>query len=266
MDLLYVVLTDHQPDYVIMFAMMLRSIRRYTAAPYAFDLLVVTHPECVPGIRRRVPELRAFRHDFLLRPSTSSDVERALFMKADVFDYEAIGRYRAALLLDVDIIVQGDLNRLFSEFRGRDGILHAPTEQNASHDSILWSLLRYGREDIERFCRRDIRPFNVGTMMFAVGPRMRRHHQRLRRLIADVVTRRSRRFYEQSVYNHCFNSALASDTSFLTRRVVLFPHADTYYSHATFVHFTGFGEHARKRRQMAAYLRLLARRQHPPCP
>lgn len=253
-------LTDHMPDYFHMFSMMLRSIQRFTPAPYAFDVLVITHADCVP--RRTAPELRAFHHDFLLRPRPEG-LEGLMFMKADVFEYSGIDRYDKVLMLDVDVIAQGDLNALFAAFRPRAGVLYAPTEQNASHHMYFWSLMRYSRDDIARFCRRDIRPFNAGTMMFAVGPRMRRHHTRLRQLWAQTPAS-VRRLNEQSFYNHYFNSALASDTAFLTPRVVLFPHADTYYSQATFVHFTGLGEHARKRRQMARYLGILARQQHPP--
>jgi lipopolysaccharide biosynthesis glycosyltransferase len=186
------------------------------------------------------------------------DLYDALKLKANIFDYPNINNYKKVLFMDVDIIVQNDIAKLFNDFKPKDGILYALHEQNGTHFTKFWSLLKYTREDIKNFYKKNIISFNVGTMLFGVTTKMRIHHENLKKFIKTTESP----FYEQSLYNYYFNKAFAIDTDFFQNKVVIFPVSGAYYMHPTFVHFAGIGDYLNKTIQMTNYLKILLKNKH----
>jgi lipopolysaccharide biosynthesis glycosyltransferase len=255
-NLVYFILT-YKTEYIPLFSMLLESICKYSCDKPNFDILIITHDVLVPMINE-IKNLKKFRHDFMILPEPP-DLYSALMLKANIFDYPKINNYNKVLFIDVDIIVQNDINRLFDEFKPKDGVMYAVHEQNGTHFHKFWSLMKYTNEDIKKFMERGIISFNVGTMMFAVTPKMKEHHTQLRKLMKNS---RLIHFYEQGFYNHYFNKALASDTDYLQNKVVIFPISGTYYPHPTFVHFAGIGQYEMKTREMTKYLKVLSQKKH----
>jgi lipopolysaccharide biosynthesis glycosyltransferase len=234
--------------------MLLDSIYKYSKIN--FDILIMTHESLIPEIRL-IKQLTHFNYEFMIFPD-QKDLYNALKLKANIFDYPKINQYKKVLFMDVDIIVQNDISRLFDEFKPKDGILYALHEQNGTHFTKFWSLLNYTREDIKDFYKRGIISFNVGTMMFSVTKKMRMHHENLKNLIKTVNSP----FYEQSLYNYYFNKAFAIDTNFFQNKVVIFPVSGAYYMHPTFVHFAGIGNYPMKTIEMTKYSKILSQKKH----
>jgi len=249
-------LLTYKEQYVKLFEILLKSISKYSNKQPNFDIVIITHDRLIKPIKK-IKYLGNYTYDFMTFPEPK-DLYEALKVKANFFDYPKIDQYKKALFFDVDIIVQNDLNKLFDEFNPKDGILYALHEQNGSHYHKFWSLLKYTPAELKTFYEKKIITFNVGTMMFAITPKMRKHFENLKHL---VNTEKSP-FYEQSFFNHYFNKAQAIDTDFFQNKVVIFPIGDAYYAHPTFIHFAGIGQYEIKTEQMGKYLQILSKNKH----
>lgn len=254
-NLVFFLLT-YKEQYVDLFKLLLKSMDKYSNDKPNFDIVIITHERLVKSIKK-ITYLKKYTYDFMLFDEPN-DLYEALKVKARLYDYEHISTYKKALFIDVDIIVQNDINKLFDEFNPKEGILYALHEQNGSHYNKFWSLLKYSKEDLKMFYEKKIITFNVGTMMFGISPKMHKHFDNLKIL---VNTEKSP-FYEQSFFNHYFNKSNAIDTNYFQNKVVIFPIIDAYYAHPTFIHFAGIGEYEMKNEQMGKYLEILAKNKH----
>lgn len=256
-NLVYFILT-YKHQYIPLFSMLLEGICKYNNSKVNFDIMIITHQSLLPMIKS-IKYLSEFNYEFMLVPDTD-DLYTALKYKANIFDYPNIFKYDKVLFLDVDIIVQNSISKLFDEFKPKDGILYAIHEQNGTHYHRFWSLIKYSKDDIKIFNKKGIVTFNSGTMMFKVSPKMEEHFRNLKKLIATSKVKNS--FYDQSYFNHYFNKNLSIDTDYLQNKIVIFPISNTYYPYPTFLHFAGIGNYAMKTEEMSKYLKLLTQKKH----
>lgn len=255
-NLLYFILTyDHH--YVDMLDMLLKSILLYSKIN--FDILIITNERLAPKIDA-IKSLKKFKYYYHIVPVVDNLYD-ALKYKSSIFDFEYINNYDRILFSDVDIIVQNDISILFDSKKTKlmKGVLYAPHESNGTHLHKFWSLMKYSKDELKYFNREGIQSFNVGTMLFMNCKEMRTHFENLNKM---MKTSKLPHFYEQSFFNHYFNLKNASDTKLLTDKVVIFPIANTYYSHPIFVHFAGIGMYEYKIAAMTEYLKLLKKNKH----
>lgn len=253
-NLIYFILTFNE-NYVPLFSMLLQSLLKYSSVN--FDILIITNNTLLPKIKALRP-LSRFQHDFHIVPEVET-LDKALQYKATVFDYPKLYSYDKIMYMDVDIIVQNDVACVFDELKPEDGILYGSKEQNGTHCHGYWSLMKYRHADIVKFMKNDILPFNVGVLMFKPTKKMQDMFSDVHKMMR---THRGKHFFEQSFFNHYFNKKLASDVSFLSSKITIFPIDKTYYPHPTFMHFAGIGQYENKKKLMKAYLQILVRMNH----
>jgi hypothetical protein len=163
---------------------------------------------------------------------------QACMRKIEVFDWKGIAECAAALYLDCDVVVTGDvvariLRPTAAETGAQQGQLRVRTERYP-HTNGWFSLPGgYTPEQCASMDADGVRPFNCGQFAFApLADGMQERFAAVRRLVKGHV---GEHFYEQSFMNHLFNLQRATDNgALLDAQVVLF--ARTLLAGATLHH------------------------------
>ena len=96
----------HNSDYVSCLKLLLESIQTYSTVDA--DILIMTSADIEPSIRSL-----GFPVKYMILDAQSTPHEAAC-MRLDIFNYEHIQSYEKVLYLDTDIVIQGDLQALFT--------------------------------------------------------------------------------------------------------------------------------------------------------
>jgi hypothetical protein len=166
-----------------------------------FDLLFITDKETHAEIKK-IDELKHFNVDYLIRPIINDPVDASM-QKLKIYEYKKIDEYGQILFLDLDILVVGNVSKIFEE-RTRPNIFYsgANSVEQQIHATVYHRLIPYSEKELENFRRKAIFPFNAGQFFFKNTSTMRRHFDNINNFIS---TWDGEYFFEQSFLNCYFN-------------------------------------------------------------
>lgn len=136
--------------------------------------------------------------------------------KIEIFSYDSIGDYEKILYLDSDIVILGDVSKLFENQLKRD-VLYA--KKDADFDSLktyMHGLCLFGEEDLRRFAALGQHPFCAGHFLFENTKENRRHFESVLKMMR---TWEGSFFFEQSFLNHYFQTNGRYDLSLLDEEI-----------------------------------------------
>lgn len=205
-----------------------------------FDLLFISDKKTANQIKK-LKNLEGYSVDYFTMPTTKDPVEASM-RKLKIFNYKNIDNYKNILFLDLDILVIGDLSKVFEE-RTLPNVFYGSAEKftHELHKAIFYRLVEYSKNELERFAKNDIFAFNAGQFFFKNTSTMRKHFENLNKLI-DVWE--GEYFFEQGFLN-CYFNVLALSNVFKFKEQFRFVSINEgeidrkFNSEAVFVHFMG---------------------------
>lgn len=205
-----------------------------------FDLLFIAEKDTAKEINK-LKSLEGFNVDYFILPKTKDPVEASM-RKLKIYDYKKIDQYKNILFLDLDIIVIGNLSKIFEE-RTIPNIFYSGT-QRCSHDlhkSVYHRLIEYNNEELERFAKNDTFAFNAGQFFFKNTSTMRKHFENINKMANNWE---GEYFFEQSFLN-CYFNVLGLSNVFKFKEQFRFVAINegemnnVFNSEAVFAHFMG---------------------------
>jgi len=258
-DLLYVLVNYNTEHYLGMFRVFLESLTTFSDCS-KFELLIICDRFAHADIRGYA-QLSAFAKVHFMKVPVDKDLKAALLRKMDVAKFKGFLEYDRVMYSDIDIIVQGDLSKVFAMAGAMEpGKLYATEEGEV--DGQYWTLNAYKNSDINALKKENVKSFNSGFFMFRPTPAMAEHLTNVKKLGRSYVVKKY--FYDQSVLNYYFNIRRLSVTSKKLKSIyVMFPDEKTYYSKAILLHIAGIGRYAEKSKVMRNYYELILRTRNP---
>lgn len=254
-DLLYVLVNYNTEHYLGMFRVFLESLTRFSDCS-KFELLVICDKVAHAAIKGYA-QLGAFKAVHFLKVPVDKDLKQALLRKMDVVKFPGFLEYDRVMYTDIDIIVQGDLSKVFGMAGAMEpGKLYATEEGEI--DGQYWTLNAYKNSDINALKKEHVKSFNSGFYMFRPSEAIREHFVAVKKLGRSYVDKKY--FYDQSVLNYYFNMRRLSVTSEKLKSIyVMFPDEKRYYPKAIILHIAGIGRYTEKSRLMRDYYELILR-------
>lgn len=240
--LIYTLVNFRTRNYLAMFRYFLKSIETFSNTKL-FDILVI----CPSDVKQHIPE----NVKTMIVPETN-DLYATLLGKFDINKYKDVYKYEKVLYIDCDIIVQGDLAKVFQNTPIKPGKLYAPAEGEL--DGRYWYLDAYKNSNIAKLKQNKIKSFNSGLYMFVPTKDMMAHFKNAKRFGLNY---NGQHFYDQSIFNYYFNMNKLSSTKFFTDDVVMFPDITKDYTGKIFIHFSGIGLYQKKAKDMMAYFKRI---------
>jgi hypothetical protein len=149
--------------YLLLLELLLDSILLYGNLSDKIDIVVYTSTHLSHKIKEFGYDIKTAIND------NYNSVYDACKARLDVFDIPLLSTYKKILYLDTDIIIKGDLNKLF-ELDTRD-ILYALEEGDIFNDN--WGGILFAN-DIGDFCdKEDLSGFTTGILLFNYCDSMR---------------------------------------------------------------------------------------------
>lgn len=225
-------------EYLKLLELLLRGLKKQ---PYQnFDLLFIADKKTADQIKK-FKILKKYTVDYFIMPATDDPVEASM-RKIKIYDYKKIDEYKSILFLDLDILVIGDLSKVFEE-RVLPNVLYVSTEKfsHEMHKMIFYRLVEYSKNELERFIKNDIFTFNAGQFFFKNTSTMKNHFINLNKMIKNWE---GEYFFEQGFLN-CYFNVLALSNVFKFKEQFRFVAINqnetdrTFNSEAVFVHFMG---------------------------
>jgi len=192
-------------EYLKLLRLLLKGLK---AQPFKnFDILFITDKKTKKELVK-IRDLNAFNVDYHIL-KTINDPVYASMQKLKIYQYPKIKDYKKILFLDMDILVLGDMTKIFEE-KIRSNILYSGIQRyNLDiHNSVYHTIRDYSKEQLEKFERLGIFPFNAGQFLFLNTSTMRKHFKNI-----DEFTQKwdGRFFFEQSYLNTYFNTLQITD-------------------------------------------------------
>jgi hypothetical protein len=188
----------------------------------------------------------------------STQAAYASINKLRIFEvYPDILKYKSVLFVDSDILTHTDIEAYFKKIN-KPNTLYVYTEDTnpRSHLAQWFSFNNYTEQDISRFKKEKIYPFNAGCFGFCPTTQMKSHFNNITNFIAHYNGPLT--IYEQSFMNVYFNNLNITDRDLLTRDTyIMFPYRDyPIMSHeGKLIHFTGLvGEGDIKYKEIKSYI------------
>lgn len=252
--LLYTILTFRKEYYLPLFRIMLKSIVAFSSTD--FDLCIITNKSYLPELKE-VPELQAFQKVYYHIVPDDEDLFHALMRKCDIANLSDFLNYDKIMFLDCDIIVQGDLVRLFKQVRALPNKIYAP--ESGSHYHKFWGLCNYNDDNVNFFRKYKIKSFSSGSYLFKPSIEMKNHLLECKKF---ALSYKGSHFYDQSFYNYYFNTRNMSSTRYWDDIVLGFPDYKQDYPDVLILHFCGIGMYKSKKRRMTIYLNRVSKQKH----
>lgn len=189
-----------EPRYADLLRLAVASIRR-TPANDAYDIMVM----CDAGYAGHITDMRGVVDIHVTAPNPTP--VHASMRKTRIFDYARISEYDCALYLDCDIIISGDLSRLFDKVCDPTKLYVVPDRMDmAEHTSRYFQRgdRPYDAATLQRFAAASIWPFNAGQFAMALSTDMRGHFTAIANDIEELYDPVVH-FYEQCFMNDRFN-------------------------------------------------------------
>lgn len=257
-NLVYVLLNFRTDTYLKMFRIYLESLKRFSDCS-KFDLLILCDKEAYKDITA-YPLPTSFRKVHFLHIPTDKTLKRALLRKMDIIKFTDLLKYDKVLYTDIDMIIQGDINRVFEMIEPmKPGFLYVTEEGDV--DGKYWTLSAYKKNEIDAMKREGIKGFNTGLYMFRPSKDMIKHFKNVRKL--GVSLKDKPYFYDQSLMNYYFNlNRLAIPSKKLKSVYIMFPDTRRIYKRAIILHIAGISRYEEKEQIMEKYLQKIIKSQH----
>jgi hypothetical protein len=205
-----------------------------------FDLLFITDEDTLPNIKK-IRDLKKYNVDYHILPKITDPV-LASMQKLKIYDYKNIDQYSKILFLDLDIIVIGNLSKIFEE-NIRPNVFYAGVERvlQSFHHMGYHRLLEYSSNELTRFERNNIFPFNAGQFLFKNTTSMRKHLENINNFVSKWD---GEYFFEQSFLN-CYFNVLGMSNVFKFKEQFCFVSINenetnnVFNPDAVFVHYMG---------------------------
>jgi hypothetical protein len=192
-------------EYIALLKLLLKGLKNQ---PYRnFDILFITDASTKRTINK-IADLKHFNVDFhVIKPIT--DPVRASMQKLKIHEYKKIKQYKKILFLDMDILVLGNLSKIFDE-EIRPNKLYSGIQkfEMSMHNTAFHCINEYTSEYLDFFSKRGIFPFNAGQFMFLNTPTMIKHFKHIDKFAHKW---KGPFFFEQSFLNTYFNVLCMSD-------------------------------------------------------
>lgn len=167
-----------------------------------FDLLFITDKSTAPLIKK-IRDLKQFNVDYHIIKNDIKDPVTSSMQKLKIYDYKNIDQYSKILFLDCDILVIGDLSKIFDE-KTRANVFYSGLQRfsHGIHRIPFHRLLEYNEKELQRFEKNNIFPFNAGQFFFLNTASMKKHFENINEFVAKWD---GEYFFEQSFLNCYFN-------------------------------------------------------------
>lgn len=225
-------------EYVQLFELLLTTLAKN---PFNdFELLIMTDETTLKEIKK-IDKLSKFTHHFHIVDTIADPVDASM-QKLKIYDFKDINQYKNILFLDVDIIVIGDLEKMFGRKVNADVLYSSTHNRDQSlHKTVYHCLADYTPEQLENFKSKNIPAFNAGQFYFINSPTMKQHFTNIVNFTKEWD---GRYFFEQSFLNYYFNLLdMADTTTFKSEfQFVSINENQTdkvFGQNAVFVHFMG---------------------------
>lgn len=251
MYLLYTLVNFRSKYYMAIFKVFLQALIAFSDVT-KFELCIVCDDKTHPIIEK-LKEINRFPHVSYIRVPVDKTLHSALFRKFDVFQHPNYMSFEKILFLDCDIIVQDNIIKLFQSVKTRPNKLYVP--QEGTVDGKYWNINAYLPQNIDHMKKQHIQSFNAGTFLFTPTETMRDHFIKAKEFGMEY---KGKHFYDQSIFNYYFNRLrIASISSYITKKLVMFPDTNHYYPDKMLMHISGIGRYKEKGPVMKKYLELI---------
>jgi len=152
----------HNKGYMELFSYLLASIKLFSRLDEDTDILIFTSLDFKPMVENIS---RNYKIPIKTKFFNFKTMHEAGCARIHIFDYEEINKYSKILYLDTDIIVQGDLMRLFDSLK--EDKLYAKKEYDlngAGHGGYFFDFTKFKKEQDS---------LNSGTLLFRNSPKIR---------------------------------------------------------------------------------------------
>lgn len=251
--LLYTLVNFRSQPYVAMFKQFLRALIAFSDLS-KFDLAIITDEPTLQSIKK-LPELFSFSSTSYVIVQENASLETALFRKFDITKHPNYMDYEKILYLDCDIIVQDDIIKLFQAVKVKSNKLFVAQEGDLAE--YYWRINAMKNSNIQKMKSEGLQSFNSGTFLFKPTQTMRDHFENAKRFGLTYMKTHTF-FYDQPIFNYYFNkNRIAHISSFLTKKLQMFPDTTKYYPEKTLMHISGIGRYKQKALIMKTYLAFI---------
>ena len=226
----------YNKDYFKLLDLLLKSMKMYSSVG-TFDFLIMTSPEFEPEVKRMAIDLnldliselnlKIFTLDF-------KTIFQAACARLFIFEYPEISGYEKLLYLDTDIIIKGDLARVFA--LPIEDLLYGISSGNIGSQSFGAQFFNFGEID------QNLAGINSGTLLFLNSENMRNLFEKIKNHVKKFTDEGNQPPYcmDQPFINfHAIKSSLYNN-QILNSLVSLFEGDDTVDNFETSVicHFS----------------------------
>ncbi len=179
-----------QIQFLEMFIIMLYSIRKYGKLTNNTDILVYTTSDFMNIIKNH--QLYYDNIKFVINDNYKT-VRDSVLSRLDIFKFSMIDDYEKILYLDTDIIIKGDLNKVF-DLMTKD-VIYALEEGTITRDSNIYGGELLFGDDLEKYLGKPA--FSAGIMGYTNSKTIRELYENINK---DLATR----FYNLSCIDQAY--------------------------------------------------------------
>lgn len=149
----------HKSSYIELLDLLLKSLKQKGNLDKNTDLLVITHPNFVPEIKKLSSDLKIYT-------LTLTTLFEACHSRLNIFSYPDISKYDKILYLDSDIIINNDINLILNN-NIESNILYALEE--GTIESYMFGGTFFDFTKIDK----NIKAFSSGILFFKNSPQIK---------------------------------------------------------------------------------------------
>jgi hypothetical protein len=191
--------------YIELLKYLLKGLKKQ---PYQnFDLLFITDKRTKKLIEK-MPLIKHFNVHYLIMHKIVDTVEASM-QKLKIYEFEKINDYKKILFLDLDILIVGDLSKIFEE-RVRPNVFYSASHRidKTLHRSVYHTIQQYSDVHIAVLDFKCIFAFNAGQFFFMNTSTMIKHFKNIYEFAQKWP---GQYFFEQSFMNTYFNILMISN-------------------------------------------------------
>ena len=165
----------HNPDYFKLLSLLLESLQKYSPLDSETDLLIFTSEDLLD----HVEHLKSYGFELKVQTFSFKTMHEAGCARLHIFDFKEIDNYEKILYLDTDILVQGNLMRLFDCLE--EDKLYATKEYDvygAGHGGYFFDFRKIDKKQDS---------LNSGTLLFYNSAAIRRIFKDIHTHIRNLV-------------------------------------------------------------------------------
>lgn len=223
----------YDPNFAKLTKLCVESIRRFSTMD-RIDIAIF----CDNEYKKYVESLDTIIHITGANPTPVISSIR----KLEIFNMPNVRKYKRILFLDSDIVVTGDLLKLFEASLDIDKDIFCVFEEDYAnpHRTKWFSLMNYTEEQIVKMDTSGICGFNCGQFLFSPTETIAEH---FRAIIQMINVHKGPFHYEQSFMNVWYNLlSELTDRTFLKDYVQIYPDHMRFDPTKMVTHFNGDGE------------------------